>query len=198
MNDLSKNFLLLGSASPRRIQILSYFKIPFQQASSNFDEDKIIFKNNPKSYVLKLSYEKAKTLQNNFPENLILTADTIVYKEGSLYGKPKTFEEAFSFLKSLSNSWHSVYTGLTLMNKNQIYQGYEKTKVKFNALKDDEIIKYLNSIQWSDKAGAYAIQESGSILIHKINGCYYNVMGLPINVLRNLLLHANIDLWDYL
>lgn len=189
---------LLGTASPRRVEILSYFKFPFKQVSSNFNEDKIPFKKNPKSYVLKLAQQKARELRKNFPDNMILTADTIVYKEGIVYGKPKNLEEAISYLTVLSNSWHSVYTGLALMDKDQIYYGVSRTRVQFNPLSKDEMLKYLNSIQWNDKAGAYAIQESGSILVKKIVGCYYNVMGLPINVLRSLLLKVNIDLWDHL
>lgn len=190
--------LILGSQSPRRKEILGFFSLPFIAVTSNFDEDSVPFSDNPAEYVCEIATGKARALIPLFPNDLILTADTTVYKSGKIYGKPKDPEEAFQALTELAGDWHSVYTGVTLISNNHVWTTAEETKVLFNPMTPEEIRHYHKSLHWSDKAGGYAIQMAGGLAVAKIDGCYYNVMGLPINSIRKLLLNVEIDLWDYL
>lgn len=189
--------LILGSQSPRRKEILSYFSLPFEQFAPNFDEETLLFKGDPGEYVSSLSKGKAESLQMQYPEAIILTADTVVYREGKIYNKPKNEEEAFQALTELVGQWHSVFTGVTVNANNRSYQQWEETRVLFNPLTPDEIRHYHKKIHWADKAGGYAIQMGGGLIVRKIDGCYYNVMGLPINTVRALLQKVGIELWEY-
>lgn len=179
--------LILGSQSPRRKEILSYFSIPFVQASPDFDESSIPFNKDPEEYVCAIAKGKAKALAHAFPEDLILTADTIVYCEGKIYGKPKSRSDAFQGLSELAGRWHTVFTGVTLMQSNKMLHQAEATRVLFNPLTSEEIDRYLERTKWEDKAGGYGYQMEGGIIVRKIEGCYYNVIGLPINTTFSLL-----------
>lgn len=190
--------LILGSQSPRRREILSYFKLPFRQVSPDFDEDSIPFHDNPQEYVKILARGKADSLAPQFPTSIILTADTIVYKEGKIYGKPRNEQEAYQFLKELSGKWHSVFTGLSVYSQGQIFQAIEETRVLFHTLTEEQMQIYHHIHIFADKAGGYMIQGSGSIIVKRIEGCYYNVVGLPINALSSVLHQAGIDLWKHL
>jgi septum formation protein len=190
--------LILGSQSPRRKEILSFFAIPFVQIPSSFNEESIDFGGNPKQYGQELSIKKAQELAKTFPEDIILTADTIVYFEGNIYNKPKDEVEAHAMLKKLSGHWHQVFTAVTILKPRNLFSGIEETKILFHPLTDEQIHLYHQSCAFLDKAGAYAIQQAGSIPIARIDGCYYNVMGLPINTTKDLLLKAGIDLWKHL
>lgn len=190
--------LILGSQSPRRREILSFFAIPFQQIPSNFDEDSIPFIGDPHEYVKLLSNSKADVLASLFPGNIILTADTIVYKNGKSYGKPANKSELFQFLCELEGQWHSVFTSLTLINGTSSFQQTEETRVLFNSFSKGQMELYAACLPWQDKAGGYMIQGTGSLVVKRIEGCYYNVMGLPINALRELLQKIGIDLWSFL
>lgn len=187
--------LILGSQSPRRSEILSFFQIPFLQASPEFDEDSIPFEKNPQQYVQLLSKGKVDSLIAQFPTKIILTADTIVYKEGKIYGKPTDAKQAFQYLKELCGQWHSVWTGLTVYFQGNYFYATEETRVLCNALTEEQMRRYHQMLIFSDKAGGYMIQGIGSLLIKRIEGCYYNVMGLPINALHSILLPVGIDLW---
>lgn len=190
--------IILGSSSPRRKEILGAFTLPFEVASPPFNEDAIPFNGNPIDYVNTLSSGKANSLHPIYPNSIILTADTIVYHQQKVYNKPCDFEEAVRFLRDLVGQQHSVFTGVTLRFENIEHHQVEETKVFFNSLSDEEIRHYLTHMSWKDKSGGYAIQAAGGLLVRKIDGCYYNVMGLPINSVRELLLKAGIDLWHYI
>jgi septum formation protein len=190
--------IILGSQSPRRKEILSSFSLAFTQVTSNFDEDSIPFSGNPASFACRLSKGKAYALQPLYPNAVILTADTIVYREGKIYGKPENVDTAFRTLSELEGKWHSVFTGLTLLFEKHEYHQAEETKVLFNPLTSNQIKAYNQTSYWSDKAGGYGIQMGGGIVIKKIEGCFYNVLGLPINAVRELLQKIGIDLWEYL
>src|ERR1700722_1549812 len=103
--------IILGSQSPRRKEILGYFNIPFEQHTPPFIEESVQFHGDPIAYVNELSRGKAESLHHLYHEALILTADTIVYCDGKVYNKPKSYEEAFQFISEFSDHWHSVYTG---------------------------------------------------------------------------------------
>lgn len=190
--------LILGSQSPRRKEILSYFSLPFDQVNPDFDEDAVPFRGDPAAYVCEIADGKAHSLAGRFPDALILTADTTVYKAGRIYGKPATQEEAFEFFSSLADSWHSVFTGVALQHGKETWSCFEETRVLFNSMTPDEIRSYHSRLHWADKAGGYMVQMAGGLAIKKIDGCYYNAMGLPINSVRKLLKEVHIDLWDYI
>lgn len=190
--------LILGSQSPRRREILGYFSLPFQQVPSLFDEDSIPFDGDPEKYVRRLSAEKAKALVARFPDAVILTADTTVFGNGKIYGKPKNEEEAFQAFSELVGQWHTVYTGVSLLKGNNCYSQVEATRVELNPLTPTQILHYISRTEWGDKAGGYAIQMAGGLIVRRIEGCYYNVMGLPINTVEALLKKIGIELWDYL
>lgn len=190
--------IILGSQSPRREEILRFFSIPFKKASSDFAEETVLFRGDPKAYVAEIAEGKGALLANLYPENPILTADTTVVCEGKVYNKPIDRKEASSFLLTLQGRWHSVFTALSLTVQGSTFTEVEETRILFLPLTLKEIDCYLDKINFLDKAGAYAIQQGGSILVSRIEGCYYNVMGLPINALRNALARVHINLWDHL
>jgi septum formation protein len=190
--------IILGSHSPRRKEILGYFNLPFKVAVSSFPEETIPFEGNAKEYASKLSESKANVLYPIYPEAVIITADTVVFREGKIYDKPKNHTEAFKALSELVGQWHSVYTSVTVRKEMKVYTDVEETRVLFNPLTPEQIKVYQSKIHCWDKAGGYAIQGAGSLIVQKIDGCYYNVMGLPINTLQKLLLKVEIDLWRHL
>ncbi|MCB1111068.1 MAG: septum formation protein Maf [Chlamydiales bacterium] len=190
--------LILGSGSARRKEIMGYFSYPFEQHVSLFDESTVPFNSNPQAHAQELAEKKAEALHQQFHDAVVLTADTIVYRGGRLYCKPSSLEEAKQFLSELVGKWHSVYTAVSVQHNGKILSGHEETRVLFNNLNDDEISRYLQKIDWRDKAGGYAIQNSGGVIVKQIEGCFYNVMGLPLNLVRKLLHQTGIDLWDYL
>lgn len=190
--------IILASGSPRRKEILSFFNFSFKTVESNFDERKVKFISDPKSYAIEIAEKKALNLNDEFFEDIIIAADTIVYANNKIYTKPKDSKEAFEMLNELSNSWHQVFTAICVRHKDKIYKDIEGTDILFHALDEKQMKKYHETFYFSDKAGGYAIQKAGSIIIKKMVGCYYNVMGLPINTLKTLLLNVGIDLWDFL
>lgn len=190
--------LILGSQSPRRGELLSHFSLPFKQVPSSFDEESISFAGDPRAYVTLLAEKKGEALLPQFPQDLILTADTVVYYQGKIYNKPRTREEAFQFLSELSGRWHQVFTGMCLIQGEHKYQGVEETRLLFHKLTERQIHLYHKHCHFLDKAGGYAIQGSGSLIIERIEGAYDNVTGMPLNLTRTLLHKAGIDLWDYL
>lgn len=189
---------ILGSQSPRRKEILNFFTLPFQQVSPDFDEEAVPFEGNPQAYVTILSKGKAESLKGRFPSAVIITADTIVFKEGKIYGKPKDKIQAFQFLKELTGGWHQVYTGITLTYADQMIHKVQETAVQFNQLNDSQLHHYQETMHCADKAGGYMIQGAGGLIIQRIEGCYYNVMGLPLNALYEALFEIGVDLWKHL
>ena len=188
--------IILGSTSPRRKEILSYFKLPFEQASPNFDEESVPQISDPEKYAILIARGKLDSLLPN--DALVISADTVVFKDGKYFAKPKDMQEALSFLKELQGKEHAVISGICVHYQGKTLEGYEKTNVLFNSLDDEKILDYLNRIEWKDKAGGYGIQESGALLINKIEGCFYNVMGFPINTLKDFLHQFGINLWKFL
>lgn len=187
--------IILGSQSPRRKEIMEFFNLPFIQISPDFDEESIPFTGDPKQFALTIAHGKGKSLVEKYPEAILLTADTVVYKDGKVFGKPVNKEHAKEMISELSGNWHSVYTAITLRHDQKVYDAIEETRVLFNALTSAHIDHYIDTLHFSDKAGGYAIQSAGGLIVRRIEGCYYNVMGLPINALYGLLHNVGIDLW---
>ena len=178
----SEDKKILASKSPRRIEILKMIGLDFDIAPSKLDE-KIKINLTGKPFAKYWSKEKAKLISNQYPDSLVIGADTIVIFKNQILGKPQDKNDSKNMLKMLSGNMHQVITGVTLICKNkQISKTFsESTKVFVRKIPNDEIDFYINNYNTSDKAGSYGIQEWFSIWIEKINGCYYNVMGLPIS-----------------
>ncbi len=171
--------LILASSSPRRKELLENLQVPFKTVSSDVDED---YDPNwkPNDIVMELAYRKAQAVAADYPSSFVIGSDTIVVKEDDILGKPQNREEAYSMLKRLAGKTHSVYTGVAIITPTEIRKFYEKTTVEFWELSHEEINKYLDTGEPFDKAGAYGIQGFGSLLVKKISGDYFAVVGLPI------------------
>ncbi len=190
--------LILGSQSPRRKEILGFFSIPFEQISSHFAEELVPFEGDPVAYAKILAKGKAASLKSRFPKAVILTADTIVYHEGKILGKPKDDQESFSMLSSLNGSWHTVYTAVTAQCDGKEATACAETRVLFHKVSENALKQYHLAFKGSDKAGGYGIQMGGSVIVNRMEGCFYNVMGLPISETCTVLSEMGIDLWHYL
>lgn len=190
LNELSNYDIILASASPRRKQLLEELNIEFKVKPIAVDETY------PEDYPVEkvaqyLSEIKAAAfhLRDMKGNSLVITADTVVTLGDSLLGKPKNSEEAAKILKKLSGKRHSVITGVTIRTLKKRHSFSVRTDVFFKRLSDDEIHYYINNFKPLDKAGAYGIQEwIGHAAIEKIEGSYFNVMGLPTHRLYEELL----------
>jgi septum formation protein len=187
--------MILGSSSPRRVEIMGYFALPFSQVSPPFDEDSLPFRGEPEAYVVALAQGKAESIES---EDLILTADTIVYREGKVYGKPRDQEHAFKMLSELVGQWHTVYTGVYARQGEKSARAVSQTRVLFEDLSPDQIRRYQRHVDGSDKAGGYAIQGAGSLIVNRIEGCYTNVLGLPVQEVAQVLEKMGVNIWEKL
>ena len=181
---------ILASASERRKDLLSRIVSNFEVKISNFDEEKVEVSTNIENYVKTLAEGKAKDVALNCDnDSIIIGADTIVVIGDNILGKPKDKNHAFEMLKLLSNNVHRVYSGVAVINnqKNIMKSECLYTEVYFSEISDDEIWRYIESGECLDKAGAYGIQGYGGVFAEKINGCYYNVVGLPLNLLIKMI-----------
>ena len=180
--------LILASASPRRFHLLKQVGIPFRQVVSGVTED-IEAPAEPEAHVLELSRRKAEDVARRLNSGIVLGADTVVVLEGQILGKPANAREATEMLRRLSGRTHQVYTGLTLIDvaADVSVSHVEVTEVTFRELSEEEIAAYVATGEPLDKAGAYGIQGKGALLVSGINGCYYNVVGLPLAGLMNML-----------
>ena len=181
--------LVLASGSPRRRELLSLLGLPYSVLVSDAEERANPFLP-PELVVQELSAIKAQSVASRCPEpSLILGADTIVVLDGQILGKPSTPQEAHRMLRLLQNRDHLVYTGICLAGTDGTIHAKhsEKTLVRFSPISDQEIEEYVSTGEPMDKAGAYAIQGGFARFITGIEGCYYNVMGLPLHAVYTLL-----------
>ncbi len=180
--------IILASQSPRRIELLKKIIANFEVQISNIDEN--CNQNNPVKFVKEISKKKATNIAQNINEGIIIGADSIVVRNNKILGKPANEKEAFEMLNFLSGHTHHVYTGVTIINKpnNQIISDFEVTMVKFRTLDKWEIETYINLEHPFDKAGSYGIQDESAVFVERIEGCFYNVVGLPLAKLFKLLI----------
>ena len=174
--------LILASASPRRAEILRAAGIPFTVLSSAVDETPLPGET-ASDMVLRLAAAKAELVAARaVGPAIVIAADTVVALDGAVMGKPRTSQDARQMLEKLSGRTHSVITGVALIRlpDAERREFTEITQVHFTALSDEEIVKYLSSGEPFDKAGAYAIQGVAGRFIPRIDGCYFNVVGLPL------------------
>ncbi|HPD33508.1 MAG TPA: nucleoside triphosphate pyrophosphatase [Candidatus Kapabacteria bacterium] len=177
--------IVLASSSPRRKKLLETLGISFHIMHPKIDENN--FKTtNPIDIVQELAHRKAKEIALQIKNALVIGADTIVVCDGKLFNKPSDKQEAFNYLKYLSNRTHTVYTGIALYDSdtNESLVANEQTQVSFRELDDDEIWAYIGTGSPLDKAGAYGIQDDfGAVFVNKIVGDFYNIVGLPLTLL---------------
>ncbi|WP_397547844.1 Maf family protein [Rhodothermus marinus] len=188
--------LILASRSPRRRKLLAQLGLDFEVHPSDLDENATNHRL-PEQLVEQLALEKARTVAARFPEALTLGADTIVVLDGDVLNKPADEAEARAMLRRLSGRTHTVYTGVALVHpaSQREIVDYEATEVTFAPLTDAEIDAYVATGSPLDKAGAYGIQDDyGAVFIRRIEGDYYNVVGLPLHRLYRMLRNHFADL----
>lgn len=188
--------IILASNSPRRREILGEF-IDLDIITKEINEIKDD-SFSPWTTVMGLAFEKGIEVAKDNEDSIVLSADTLVELDGKLLGKPKDREEAKIMIESLNGRSHNVYTGYAIFKQSEKikYVNYEKSSVKFYKLSDLEIEKYLDTLEYKDKAGAYGIQGKGSLLVEEIRGDYFNIVGLPIGKInRDLIRLFNFNLW---
>ena len=191
---MKKRKLFIASSSPRRIEILTQFKIKNIQIKNLLSpEPKLNTKNPLKKQIRKLCLLKATTSQSNY-HGLILSSDTVVVLNKKILGKPKDIKESIETLSLLSNKTHKVISGIAIVDTqtNKVITRTETTYINFNSINKNEITKYCKQYKPLDKAGSYGIQEVPSHFVKEINGCYFNVMGLPIKTLLKVLKNYDI------
>lgn len=179
--------LVLGSASPRRKEMLSQMGFEFEIRVSNAEE---IFnsENSPEEIVRQLALQKSQDIPLLAKNELLITADTIVVLNHEILGKPKNYTEAFKMLQKLSDNEHQVFTGVCLRTEIQTVTDFAVTSVRFKPIAVDEIDYYILNYQPYDKAGAYGIQEwLGFHKIQEIKGSYFNVVGLPCALISEMM-----------
>ena len=176
---MNQSKIILASASPRRTELLSLAKIKHEVVV--FDHEEVIDNNkSPIEIVKDLAYQKANAVFEHYQDDTVIGADTIVVLD-EILGKPKDRSDAYRMLKKLSNKTHQVITGVAILSKEKKVNFAQVTHVTFRHMTDDDIYEYIDSENVYDKAGAYAIQGMAGKYITKIDGDYYNVMGLPIS-----------------
>ncbi|HEX8652508.1 MAG TPA: Maf family protein [Pyrinomonadaceae bacterium] len=187
--------LLLASSSPRRAEILRAVGWPFEAFAVNIDESPQLSEG-VVAYVERLAREKAEAAavqyqqQQQRTSRLVLGADTIVFAEGSMLGKPRDAEDARRMLRLLSGRWHEVLTGVALLRtgeqRTRRATAHETTRVRFSPLSEEEIEWYVATGEPMDKAGAYAVQGRAALFIEAIDGDFWNVVGLPVRLVYKL------------
>jgi septum formation protein len=172
--------LILASSSPRRYELLSLTLLPFETYPSTLEE-KMDINLTPSQLVESLAEQKASDVFANNPDDVILGADTIVVFGNERLGKPKNEQEAAKMLRMLSGQTHDVYTGVCIMDQEKKRLFSVRTSVTFYSLDEKTISWYISTGEPFDKAGSYGIQGSGSLLVEKIHGDYFSVVGLPVS-----------------
>ena len=190
---------ILASASPRRKEILENLGLDFEVITSNADEQSDL--RDPEELTMELARRKgqavADALRNKgalTDETVIISADTVVFCDGQILGKPHGKDDAEKMIIMLSGKTHTVTSGVALIYRGKAVSAAATTEVTFDTLSEDFIEAYISSDEPYDKAGGYAIQGKAAHVISKINGCYFSVVGLPVNCLGKLAAENNIPL----
>ena len=187
--------LILASQSPRRKELLEQIGLVFTTRTADVDE-RVLPGEASTDYAVRVALEKAQAIANQVQQGIIIAADTIVVLNSLILGKPEDEKDAERLLSLLSGKMHSVVTGLVVLDAEtgRMQTGYRETRVWFRALTAREIQAYIQTGEPLDKAGAYGIQGRGALLIEKIEGCFFNVVGLPISLLQDMFKNIRIEL----
>ena len=180
--------LVLASGSPRRAELLRLVGAPFEVVVPGDEPEP--HDAWPHQVVMDLARGKARSVAATRPEAWVLGADTLVWSRGRPLGKPRDQDEAKAMLGELSGAWHEVYTGLCLARAGREHLAWERSEVRFRSLTTYEIDVYIDTQEPMDKAGAYGIQGFGALWVDRVEGCYFNVMGLPLARLARLFQQA--------
>lgn len=186
---------ILASASPRRRELLQQIDASFEVKVSSVEE---VTGGNlaPAEIVVENAVRKAKAVAEAFPGDAVLGADTIVFLDGRVYGKPKDGEEAKAMLRALAGREHEVATGIAWVHAGEVFTDVETTRVFFAPLTEEAIDAYVKTGEPLDKAGAYAIQGRAAQFIESIEGSFSNVVGLPLYAVCQLAGKAGVNLYD--
>jgi septum formation protein len=186
--NLTMTNLVLASESPRRKELLGLLGIPFTVVPASIRESAHEGED-PESFVVRMAREKGVEVASRVSQSIVLAADTVVTMDGEILGKPADNEDAVRMLRKLSGRDHWVYTAVCIVNqlKHEILEGMDRTRVWFRPMTDERIRDYVRRENVLDKAGAYAIQGYAGIYIPKIEGNYFNVVGLPLPLVHELL-----------
>lgn len=179
--------MILASSSPRRKELLACLGLQFEVIRPEVDE-KALADNTlkPQEYVLKLAQAKGQVVAVNYPNHLVIAADTIVVLDNEIIEKPVDKPDAVLMLKKLQGSQHTVFTAISAHYKNKNIANYCETNVWLATLDEQTIVNYVETEEPLDKAGAYAVQGLAGCFVEKIEGCYSNVVGLSLPLLRQL------------
>lgn len=184
--------IILGSGSPRRKELLSQIGVPFEVRVS--EKEEIYTQTIPKEIVKELALMKAENVASEIPakSTIVIGADTVVVHQDQILGKPKDEQDAFRMIQSLQGDVHQVYTGVAILDfdgngEKTVISHAVETRVSVNPMSEEEIWKYVQSKEPMDKAGAYGIQGKFSAFIEKIEGDYFNVVGLPVSYVYQIL-----------
>jgi septum formation protein len=182
----SKPNIVLASASPRRRELLKLLQLDFEVLSCPIAETARLDES-PQEMVQRLARAKAEAAQSLRPQSIVVGADTVVVCDHQMFGKPRSNKAAQIMLSKLSGRVHQVLTGVCVLHGQKCELALSETLVQFSSLSSHEIEAYLKTGEPFDKAGAYAIQGFGARFIERIDGCYFNVVGLPISLLYQML-----------
>jgi len=191
--------IILASGSPRRKQLMELAGIPCEVLVTNVDET---IKGPPDKQVRDLALRKAEAAKEmtGGESTIIIAADTLVYVDKKVLNKPESRMEAFSMLRTLSGRKHTVYTGVAIIAEDNCanvhaHTFFDATDVYFRQLSDDDILAYIDTGEPFDKAGAYGVQERGAVLVDRVEGDFYTVVGLPIAKVWGVLKSMGIKIW---
>ena len=186
--------IILASRSKAREKLLKQIGVRFQVAKSAVSENHRL-KKSCKGLVIQNALAKATDVARRFHSGVVIGADTVVFAGGKIIGKPKSLQDAFKTLKLLSQKPQWVYTGIAVVDIDhaKTFTDYEKTKIYMYHLTDSQIRSYFKKVSPLDKAGSFDIQGLGSIFIDRIEGCFYNVVGLPLAKLARMLKKAGVE-----
>lgn len=186
---------ILASDSPRRKDLLRQIGIVFTSDPADVDE-RILPNETPEGYATRVALDKARVAVDRAGAGIVIAADTVVVQDGAILGKPADARDAERMLTLLSGGMHRVITGLAIMDAGtgKTLSRAEATRVWFRKLTQEEITSYVNTGEPLDKAGGYGIQGKGALLVDRIEGCYFNVVGLPLSLLGEMLRSFGINL----
>jgi len=184
--------IILASTSPRRKELLSRTGLIFETQESGYEEE-MHLDLSPEKLAEHLSFHKAKPVSESNPDAIVIAADTFIVFNGKYLGKPKTEEEARDMLKSLSGKSQEIITGVTIMNKDKSASFISKATVYMKDFSNETIERYIKTGEPMDKAGAYAVQGKGAVLIEKMEGDFFGAVGLPIGKLAEELKQFGIN-----
>jgi len=183
---MKENNLILASGSPRRRELLSLYTTDFTVCVSDFDESAVTAPT-PAQLVEKLAIGKCLAVAKQHPDAVVIGCDTVVDVDGTVFGKPHDAEDAKRMLRALSGREHRVHTGVCICRSRRAAATVETTVVHFSPIAEDDLCAYVRTPEPYDKAGAYAIQGHAALWCAGIEGCYYNIMGLPVHRTAQLL-----------